>query len=108
MQPGLFVVILPGEAQVVGDGGAVTVRVLVGAAQTEGVAVVPTPYRDVGGVKDNTRDVQVVGVDRVKAVHARDFFDHHHRQVAQPKGFLRHDVQRGTALTLTIASALVR
>lgn len=92
MQAGFFVVILPGEAQVVGDGGAVTVRVLVGAAQTEGVAVVPTPYRDVGGVKDNTRGVQVVGVDGVEAVHAGAFPNNRDRQVAQPKGFLDNGV----------------
>lgn len=66
--------------------------VFVGLGKAEGVAVVPTPDGCVGSVKDNTRGVQVVGVDREEAVYPRAFPNNRHRQVAQPKGFLDNGV----------------
>jgi len=62
MQPGFLVVVLPWEARVVLEGGAVTVGVLVGLAEAEGVAVVPAPDGDVGVVEDDTGGVQMVGL----------------------------------------------
>jgi len=65
MQISLCVEILSGEAQVVFECFAVIVRVFIGWVVAEGVLVVPTPHRRIGLVDDNTRGVEMIGVDEI-------------------------------------------
>lgn len=75
--------------QVVFEGLAVSVRVFVGLALAEGVAV-PAPDGGVGAVQDDARAVQVVGLDEVdvRLLADRVGFDDRDRGVAEPDGFL--------------------
>jgi len=64
MQPRLLVIILPRKPQIQGESASISIRVLVGPADAKGCRV-PSPDFYALPVGDDSRGVQVIGVDEV-------------------------------------------
>ncbi len=62
MQPGLLVIVLAGESQVIGKLDRIEVRIFIGRCSAEGITV-PAPDDLVGGIGDRPWRVQVVGMN---------------------------------------------
>ena len=92
MQAGFLIEILSWKSWVVFEKSAVAVRVFVRQVGAEGVGVFPAPDRGVALVYDDSRGVEVVGVDVVdlNRTGGGGFLDHGNRYVFQPYGFLPH------------------
>ncbi len=65
MQVCFLIKILPRETWMVFKKLGIAVRVFVGQIGTEGVGVVPAPDRGVALVHDDSRGVEMIGVDEV-------------------------------------------
>ncbi len=83
MQAGFLIKILPREAWMVFKQLTIAVRVFIRQIGTEGVGVVPAPDRGVALVHDDSRGVEVVGVNEVDQDRAGGggFLDHCDRNI---------------------------